>query len=128
GLRDRAQAQRLRRQHEIADIGAAIDGAIDTERLVGVNHGDMRRAEEVVVLQGLLRVRHLVPARDTERAVELNAAFAAALQIDAEIFARRREVVAFLRARGSRGVDGLAKTLLGLAAGDDDLPGLAIAP
>ena len=44
GLRNRAKAQRLRRQQEIADISPAIDRAIDPERLVGVADGDMRRA------------------------------------------------------------------------------------
>src|SRR5262245_66689768 len=88
----------------------------------------MRRPEEVVVLQRLFRIRRLVAARDTERVVELEAAFAAALQIDAEIFPRRRKVVAFLGTGSGRRIDGFTKTFLGLAAGDDDLPGLAVAP
>src|SRR3954467_5711832 len=98
GLRNGAEAERLRRQHEIADIGAAIDRAVDAERLVGMDDGDMRRAEEVVVLQRLLGVRHLVAARDPERVVELKAALAAAFEIDAEIFAWRREIMIVFRA------------------------------
>ncbi len=93
GLRNRAEAERLRRQHEVADIGAAIDCAVDAERLVGVNDRDMRRAEEIVVLQRLLRIGHLVAPGDAERVVELKTALAAALEIDAEIFARRREIM-----------------------------------
>jgi hypothetical protein len=70
-------------QHEIADIGAAIDRAVDAERLVGMDDGDMRRTEEIVVLQRLLGVGSLVAARDAERVVELESAFAAAIEIDA---------------------------------------------
>src|SRR5262245_51849711 len=101
-LRNGAEAQRLRRQHEVGDIPTAIDRAIDAEGLVGVDHGYMRRAEEIVVLQRLLRIRRLVASGYTERVVELEAAFAAAFQIDAEIFPRRREVVAFFGAGSSR--------------------------
>src|SRR6185503_17871249 len=78
GLRNRAEAERLSGQHEIADIGTAIDRAVDAERLVRMDNRDMRRAEEVVVLQRLLRVGHLVAACDAERIVELKTALAAA--------------------------------------------------
>jgi hypothetical protein len=44
---------------------------------------NMRCAEEIVVLQRLFRVSCLVAARNAERVVELKAAFAAALEIDA---------------------------------------------
>src|SRR6476619_5856455 len=127
-LRNRAEAERLRRQHEIADIGAAIDRAVDAERLVGVDDGAMRRAEEVVVLQRLLRVRYLVAARDPERVVELKAALAAAFEIDAEIFARRRKVMIVFCAGRGLGIDRLAKGFLGLTACNQHLPGLAVAP
>src|SRR4030081_469693 len=93
GLRNSAGAERLGGQHEIADIGAAIDRAVDSERLVGMNDRDMRRAEEIVVFQRLLTIARLVASDDAERVVQLEAALAAALQIDAEIFARRREIV-----------------------------------
>ena len=96
GLRDRAEAERLGCQHEIADIGAAVDRAVGPQRLGGVDDGDMRCAEEVVVLQRLLRIAGLVAARNAERVVELEAAFAAAIEIDTKIFARRREVVSVL--------------------------------
>src|SRR5689334_17987413 len=45
-LRNRSKSQCLRRQHEIADIGAAIDRTVDAERLGRVNDRHMRRAEE----------------------------------------------------------------------------------
>src|ERR1700730_19038853 len=93
-----AEAERLRRQHEIGDIGATIDRAVNAERLVGVDDGDMRGTEEIVVLQRLLGIGHLVPSGDTERVVELKAALAAPFEIDAEIFPRRREVVVVLGA------------------------------
>ena len=128
GLRDGAKAERLRRQHEIRDIGAAIDRAVDTEWLIGVDNSDMRRAEEIVVLQRLFRIGRLVAARDAERVVELKTALAAAVEIDAEIFARRREIMIVFRAGCGLGIDRLAKTLLGLAARNQDLPGLAVAP
>src|SRR3954453_14175822 len=85
-LRDGAETERLRRQHEIADIGAAIDRAVNPERLVGVDDGDMRRAEEIVVLQRLFAIGRLVATRDAERVVELETALATAFEIDAEIF------------------------------------------
>src|SRR3954463_1661900 len=127
-LRDGAETEGLRRQHEVADIGAAIDRAIDAERLVGMDDGDVGRAEEIVVLQRLLAVGGLVALGNAERVVELKAAFAATIEIDAEIFARRREVVALLGARDGGGMNLLAKTLPGVAACDQHLPGLAVAP
>ena len=65
-LRDGAETQSLRGQQEIADIGAAIDRAINPERLVGMNDRDMRRAEEIVILQRLPAIGRLVAARDAE--------------------------------------------------------------
>src|SRR5580692_4945540 len=82
-LRDRAKTERLRSQQEIADIGSAVDCAINAQRFIGVNDGDVRRAEEIVILKRLLRISRLVAARDAERVVKLEAAFPAALQIDA---------------------------------------------
>src|ERR1700682_3463461 len=93
GLRNSAEAERLGGQHEIADIGAAIDRAVDAERFVGMNNGDMRRAEEIVVLQRLLAIGHLVASDDTQCVVKLESALAAALEVNTEIFARRREIV-----------------------------------
>src|ERR1700686_3344751 len=93
-LRHCRQSQRLRGQHEACDIAAAIDRTVDAERLVGMNDGDMRRAEEIEILQRLPGVARLVAAGYAERIVKLKAAFAAALQIDAAIFARERKVSA----------------------------------
>src|SRR6478735_6826534 len=127
-LRDGAETERLRRQHEVADICAAIDRAVDTERLVGVNDSDVRRAEEIVVLQRLLGVGELVALGDAKCVVELKTALAAAIEIDAEIFARRREIVSLLGAGDGGSVDLLAEAFLGLTARDQHLPGLAVAP
>src|SRR6202789_2564908 len=127
-LRNGAEPQGLRRQQEIADIGAAIDRAVNPERLVGMNDGDMRRAEEIVIFQRLPAIGRLVAARDAKRVVELEAAFATAFLIDAEIFPWRGEVMVVAGAGSSFGVDQLAKLFLGLAARDHDLPGLAVAP
>src|SRR3954470_11133766 len=38
GLSDAAKPERVRGKHEIVDIGAAIDRAVNTERLVGMDH------------------------------------------------------------------------------------------
>src|SRR3954470_21723669 len=105
GLRNCPETQRLRRQHEVGDIGAAIDRAVNAERLVGMNDRDVRRAEEIVILQRLLRIRRLVASDDAERVVELKTALAAAVEIDAEIFAWRREVMVILGTGRSLGID-----------------------
>src|ERR1019366_6665007 len=104
-LRDGAETQCLRGQQEIADIGTAVDRTIDPQRFVGMNDGHMGRTEEIVVLKRLPSIGRLVAARDAERVVELKAAFAAALQIDAAIFARKRKVAVCRRAGTGLGVD-----------------------
>src|SRR5258705_12919426 len=91
-LRHRGHAQRLRGQHKAADIAAAIERAVDAERLVGMNDGNVRRAEEIEILQRLPGVARLVAPGYAERVVELKAAFAAALQVDAAIFAREWKI------------------------------------
>src|ERR1700681_3350628 len=88
----------------------------------------MRRAEEIEVLQRLLRIGNLVAARNAERVVKLEAAFPATLEIDAAIFPRKRKVTVVRRAGTDGGVNFLAEAFLGFAAGDHDLPGLAVAP
>src|SRR5258708_39811908 len=93
-LRHRGHAQRLRGKKEDRDISAAVDRAVDAERLVGMNDGNMRRAEEIEIFQRLPGVARLVASLYAERIVKLEAAFAAALQIDAAIFARERKVSA----------------------------------
>src|SRR3978361_717492 len=127
-LRNGAETERLGGQHEIADIGAAIDRAVDSERLVGMGDGDVRRAKEIVVLQRLPAIGRPVAARDAQRVVKLKTAFAAALQIDAEIFARRCEIVIVTGARRGLGIDQFAKALLGFAARYQPLPRLTVAP
>src|SRR3954447_11480740 len=92
-LRDSTEPEHLGGEHEIADIGTAIDRAVDPERLIGMDDGDMRRTEEVVVLQRLFCVSRLVAARDAERVVKLKPALAAALEIDSAIFPRWREIM-----------------------------------
>src|SRR6185312_16881926 len=125
---NQSRMARERGLREGADIGAAIDRAVDAERRGGVDDRNMRGAEEVVVFQRLLGVGRFVAAGNPERVVELEAALAATLQIDTEIFARIREVAIVRRAGSSLRVDRLPEPLLGLAACDHDLPGLAVAP
>src|SRR3984893_4661119 len=88
----------------------------------------MRRTEEIVVLQRLPGIGRLVAAGDAERVVKLEAAFAAALQIDAAIFARRGEIMTILGPGSGLGIDQFPEPFLGLAARDHHLPGLAVAP
>src|SRR5205823_3536562 len=76
-LRDRGHAHCLRGQHEARDIAAAIDRPVNAKRFVGMNNGDMRRTEEVEILQRLPGVTHLVTSDYAERVVELEAACAA---------------------------------------------------
>src|SRR5260370_8119095 len=99
GLRHCGHAQRLRGEHEARDIAAAIDRAVDAECLVGVNDGNVRGAEEIEILQRLPGVGRLVAPGDAERVVKLKAAFAAALEIYAALFARERKVPAFRLSR-----------------------------
>src|SRR3954464_14534572 len=88
----------------------------------------MRRPAENVLFQRLPRIGRLVAARDPERVVELKATLAAALQIDAAVFARKFEIAVLRRTRGGLGINRLAKFLLCLAARDHHLPWLAVAP
>src|SRR5258708_328352 len=127
-LRHRGHAQRLRGQHEACDVAAAIDRAVDAERLVGMNDGNVRRAEEVEILQRLPGVARLVASLYAERVVELKAAFAAPLKIDAAIFARERKVSAVRLAAGGGTVHYIAKLFRCRTRGDDQLPRLAVAP
>src|ERR1700694_4694486 len=127
-LRNRAETQCLRGQQKIADIGTAVDRAVDAERFVGMNDGNVRRPEEIVILKRLLGIGGLVAARDAERVVELEAAFAAAFKINPEIFAGRREIMAVLGTRSGIRIDQFAEAFLGLATRDQHLPRLAVAP
>src|SRR5205085_7526726 len=108
-LRHRRHSQRLSGQHEACDVAAAIDRAIDAERLVGMNDRDVRRAEEIEILQPLLGVAHLVASGYAERVVKLKAAFPAALQIDAAILARERKVSGVRRAAGGSAMNHVAE-------------------
>src|SRR6201987_1928079 len=128
GLRDGGNPERLRRQQEARDVAAAIDGAVDAERLVGVQDGDVGRAEKVEILQRLSRVARLVAARNAERIVELKSALAPPLQVDAAIFTRKGEVAGIRpAARGVR-IHRLAESLRRRPGGDLQPPGLAVAP
>src|SRR5205814_10663248 len=115
-------------QHEARDIAAAIDRARNAERFVGMNNGDMRRTEEVEILQRLPGGTRLVTSDYAERVVELEAAFAATLEINAAIFARERKVSAIWFAAGGRAIDRIAELLGGRARGNRQLPRLAVAP
>src|ERR1700751_5770956 len=127
-LRDGGTPERLRRQQEARDVAAAIDGAVDAERLVGVQDGDVGRAEKVEILQRLSRVPRLVAARNPERIVELKSALAPPLPVDAAIFTRKGEVAGIRpAARGGR-IHRLAESLRRRPGGDLQPPGLAVAP
>src|ERR1700753_4067639 len=107
-LRDGAEAERLRGQHEIADIGTAIDRPVDAECLRRMDDRTVWRSEKIIVFQRLPGVGGLVAARDPKRVVKLKAALAATFEVDAEIFARECKVAVFRRAGTGLGVDRLA--------------------
>src|SRR5437660_1626954 len=69
-LRNRCDAKALSREKKGADVGAAIDCTIRSERLVGRNNRDVRRAEKSVVLKHLHCRRGTVAALDADRIVE----------------------------------------------------------
>src|SRR6266436_5989652 len=117
-LRHRGHAQRLRGQHEARDVTAAIDRAVDAERLVGMNDGNVRRAEEVEILQRLPGVARLVASGYAERVVKLKAAFAPPLEIDAAVFARERKVAGVRLAAGGGAIYHIAKFLRCGSRGD----------
>jgi len=89
-LGDARDAERLRGEHEVSHIGAAIDRAIGAERLVGRDQRHMRRAEEAEILARLAGIGRLVAPRDADRVVKGKAAFAPAREIRLAIFARKR--------------------------------------
>src|ERR1700739_4964372 len=97
-LWDGTETQRLCGQQKITDIGPAVDRTVNAERLIGVNDGDVRRPEEIEILERLPSIGRLFAARDAEGIVEREAAFAPALKIHAAIFARKREVAIIRRA------------------------------
>src|SRR5579872_6781935 len=128
GLRNDAEPERLRGKHEIADIGAAIDRAVHTKRLIGMDDRHMWRAEKIEIFQRLFCIRRLVAARNSQRVVQLKAALAPPREIDTAVLARKREIAVIGRARNCRGINLLAEFFLRLAACDHDLPRLAVAP
>src|SRR5690606_27642843 len=109
-------------------IAATIDRAIDAERFIGGDDGDMRRAEEPEVLQHLSGVARPVAARNAKRVVEQEAALAPALETDPAIFAREREIRDVPCPGASRLVVPVARPARGPAAGDEQMPWLAAAP
>src|SRR5262249_22097411 len=128
-LRDGGDAASLGSEEEGPDIGAAIDRAIDAERLVRRDDRDVRRAEEAIVLERLAGAGRAVAAGGAAGGVvELEAAFAATGQVDAAIFAREREVGRLSGARRDLSVDRVAEALGRFARCHDHLPGLAVAP
>src|SRR6202040_989148 len=100
----------------------------DAERLVGMHDGDVRRAEEVEILQRLFGVTHFVAAGDAERIVELEAAFAPPLQMDPAIFSRERKIAGVRLAAGGYPIHQIAEFCGRRARGDLEPPRLAVAP
>src|SRR5450631_4880656 len=88
----------------------------------------MRRAEEIEVFKRLFRIARLVAPGNAERVVKLKAALAAALEIDAAIFARERKVAGIRFAAGGGAINRIAKFFGRRTRRDRELPGLAVAP
>ena len=91
-LRDAGDTQAARGQHEVVHPGAAVEHARHAQRLVRRDDHGVRRAEQPVVLHALPRRGCAVAARDADALVELEAALAPALEIDAAVFPRKREI------------------------------------
>src|SRR3954452_19696290 len=127
-LRHRRHTEGLSRQHEACDIAAAVDRAVNSKRLVGMDDRDMRCAKEVEILQRLFGVSCLVSPDDAERVVELETAFAPPLQIHAAIFAGKWKIAGVRFAAGGGGVNHVAEFPGGGTGGDRELPWLAVAP
>src|SRR5258708_25990625 len=121
----RRQPRRLRREKKTREVAAAIDRAVDAERLVGMNDGDMRRAEEIEIFQCLFGVARLVAPDDAERIIKLKAAFATPLQIDAAIFARERKIPGVRLAARGGAVDHVTELFGRSTRSDRELPRLA---
>src|SRR5690606_14834289 len=81
----RGDAERLRRQHEVGDIPAAVDRSVNVERLVSRDDRDVGRPEQSEILQRLFFGSLAVPLQDAKLPVELEAAFLAALSVSPTI-------------------------------------------
>src|SRR5690606_24149233 len=78
-LRDCRHTMRLCREQEVGYPGTAVDRTRIPERFVAGDDRDVRRPEETEVLPRLPLITGLVAARDAQRVVELEAAFASTL-------------------------------------------------
>lgn len=90
-LGNRGNAQTLREQNEVPDIGAAVDGPIYAQVLVVGDDGYMRGAKEPKILQRLTRSADSIPTSHTHALVKLPSDFAPPLHIRTRIL-RRREI------------------------------------
>ena len=90
-LWDRGNAQALREQDEVTDIGAAIDGPIHAQVPIRGNDRDMRRAKESKILQRLTGGARPIPTSHPHALVQLPSDFAPPLQISAGVL-RTREI------------------------------------
>src|SRR5437763_15642224 len=71
-LRDGAETERVRGQHEIADIGTAIERTVNAKRLVGVNDRNVQRTKEIVILLRFPRIGGLAASAVAESVLNWN--------------------------------------------------------
>src|SRR3990172_6174110 len=126
-LRDAGNTEAARGKHEVVYPRAAIEYAVHAERLVGGDDHGVRRAEQAVGFHRLSRGGLAVPARDAHALVELEAALAPTLEIDAAVFPRERKI-GFRFASGGVFADRVAEAIGPSAPGDHGLPRLRVAP
>src|ERR1700693_4548327 len=88
----------------------------------------MRGAEEAEVLERLCARRRLILAPDAQRMVELNPAHLAPLAVHPEIGLRKGEIRFGPSARTRVRIQSLPEPRRRITTGDDELPGLAVAP
>jgi hypothetical protein len=106
-----------------------VDGAVDALARVRRDDRDVRRAEQPVVLEGLLGRRGQVSALHAYRLVQLPAGRAPPPPVHAVVLIRVAEVrVDVLSALSHMRAERQAEPLGAAACGDDDLPRLGVAP
>jgi hypothetical protein len=91
----RATTSSLSRQEKISDVSAAIHRAIDADRLVRSDDGDVRRAKQPEVLERLTFIGGAIAARNPHGIAQAKSAVAAAGEIGAAV----------LRGNGKSGSD-----------------------
>ena len=125
GLGDRGDSEAFRRQHEVGDVAAAIEQTGAPEGLGRGYDGDVRRAEEAVVLRRLARRSLAVARTNADTVVERPSALPTPITVGAFVDGRRdvRRRGVGRDVRQQRGPVRLRRP----SARDEHMPGLCVA-